>query len=499
MSSLKKLAGQTAVYGLSSILGRSINFLLIILYTEFLSTESMGSFTSIYALVGFLNIIFTYGMETSFFRFSTGKNLDPKRVYSNTQSILILSTLGLGTGLYLLAPTLSVWMDYPGQAYLFRWTALILSFDAILAIPFAKLRLDNKSLTFASAKLLNIFLNVAFNILLIAVFPKMIDSGIISEGFLGYRSDWGVEYILLANLFANGLIIPFVWWKAGFFSFRLEKEIIKPMWDYSIPLLFMGLAGVTNELISRLLFEYLLPENFYSGMNSREAGGVFGANFKLAILMNLVVQAFKYAAEPFFFSQSTNKNSPQLYARVMHAFIIFCSFLMVAISVNLFWIGPLFLRDESYLTGLFMVPMLLMGYLLLGIYFNLSIWFKITDQTKYSFWITLAGAAVTIAVIFLLVPKFGYLGGSLSTILCYLVMCILCFLYGQKYYPIPYQTGRDSFYLIVAFVLSYGGFYLDLGSTVLNFMGKNALLIPFTLLLLLLEKEELKKLRRKTT
>ena len=240
MSSLKKLAGQTAVYGLSSILGRSINFLLIILYTEFLSTESMGSFTSIYALVGFLNIIFTYGMETSFFRFSTGKNLDPKRVYSNTQSILILSSLGLGSGLYLLAPTLSVWMDYPGQAYLFRWTALILSFDAILAIPFAKLRLDNKSLTFASAKLLNIFLNVAFNILLIAVFPKMIDTGIISEGFLGYRSDWGVEYILLANLFANGLIIPFVWWKAGFFSFRLEKEIIKPMWDYSIPLLFMG-------------------------------------------------------------------------------------------------------------------------------------------------------------------------------------------------------------------------------------------------------------------
>ena len=143
--------------------------------------------------------------------------------------------------------------------------------------------------------------------------------------------------------------------------------------------------------------------------------------------------------------------------------------------------------------------MLLMGYLLLGIYFNLSIWFKITDQTKYSFWITLAGAAVTIAVIFLLVPKFGYLGGSLSTILCYLVMCILCFLYGQKYYPIPYQTGRDSFYLIVAFVLSYGGFYLDLGSTVLNFMGKNALLIPFALLLFLLEKEEFKKLRRKTT
>ncbi|WP_268034625.1 lipopolysaccharide biosynthesis protein [Algoriphagus sp. PAP.12] len=499
MSSLKKLAGQTAIYGLSSILGRSINFLLIILYTEYLSTESMGSFTSIYALVGFLNIIFTYGMETSFFRFSTGKNLDPNRVYNNTQSLLILTTLGLGTGLYLLAPSLSIWMDYPGQAYLFRWTALILSFDAILAIPFAKLRLDNRPIVFATAKLLNIFMNVAFNILLIAIFPKMIAEGIIPDGFLGYRSDWGVEYILLANLFANGLIIPFVWWKAGLFRFKLEKEILKPMWDYSIPLLFMGLAGVTNELLSRFLFEYLLPENFYSGMTSREAGGVFGANFKLAILMNLVVQAFKYAAEPFFFSNSNDKDSPQLYGKVMHAFIIFCSFLMVAISVNLFWVGPLFLRNEVYESGMFIVPMLLMGYLLLGIYFNLSIWFKITDQTKYSFWITLAGAVVTLLVIFLIVPKYGYIGGSLSTILCYLVMCILCFVYGQKFYPIPYQTGKDVLYLIFAFALSYAGFFMDLGSPVLNFIGKNGLLIPFALILILLEKETLKNLKRKTS
>ncbi|HAZ26971.1 MAG TPA: polysaccharide biosynthesis protein, partial [Algoriphagus sp.] len=220
MSNLKKLAGQTAIYGLSSILGRSINFLLIIVYTQYLSKESLGSFTSIYALIGFMNIVFTYGMETSFFRFATGKNLDSHRVYSNSQSLLILSTLLLGSGLYLLAPFLADWMDYPGQAYLFRWTALILSFDAILAIPFAKLRLDNKAISFASAKLINIFLNVALNIVLIILFPQWIESGLISDGFLGYRLDWGVEYILLANLFANGLIIPFVWWKAGLFSFR---------------------------------------------------------------------------------------------------------------------------------------------------------------------------------------------------------------------------------------------------------------------------------------
>lgn len=248
MGTLKKLAGQTAIYGLSSILGRSINFLLIIVYTGYLSKADLGAFTGIYALIGFLNIVFTYGMETAFFRFSTGKNQDPTRVYHNTQSLLVLSSLVLGTGIYLAGPLLAEWMNYPGQAYLFQWTAVLLVFDAVLAIPFAKLRLENKAKTFAGAKLINILLNVTFNLLLLIWIPSWIQTGILPEGILGYQSTWGVEYILLANLLANGLIIPFVWWKAGFFSFRLEKEVLQPMWTYSLPLLFMGLAGVRHRV-----------------------------------------------------------------------------------------------------------------------------------------------------------------------------------------------------------------------------------------------------------
>ncbi|WP_439488245.1 lipopolysaccharide biosynthesis protein [Algoriphagus sp.] len=492
MSNFKKLAGQTAVYGLSSILGRSINFLMIIVYTAYLSKEALGSFTSIYALIGFMNIVFTYGMETTFFRYSTGKNLDPKQVYNSTQSLLVISTLILGSGLYLLAPVLAEWLEYPGQYYLFRWTAMILSFDAVLAIPFAKLRLENKALIFAGSKIFNILLNIFFNLLLIIGFPYLISLGVIPEGFLGYRMDWGVEYILLSNLFANGLIIPFVWWKAGLFQFQLEKDIIKPMWKYSIPLLFMGLAGVTNELFSRFLFEYVLPPNFYAGLTAREAGGVFGANFKLAILMNLVIQAFKYAAEPFFFKQASDKNSPLLYAKVMHAFILFCTVLMVAISVNLNWIGDLFLRRPGYEEGLFIVPTLLMGYLLLGVYFNLSIWFKVTDQTKYSFWITLAGAVLTIVIIYVFVPIWGYMGGALSTISCYLLMCVLCYWYGQKHYPIPYKTAKGLFYLFFAFIISYLGFYLNVGNPVLNFLLKNSITLFYLLLLTIWEKEFIK-------
>jgi O-antigen/teichoic acid export membrane protein len=494
MSNLKKLAGQTAIYGLSSILARSINFLLIIIYTAYLSKAELGSFTSIYALIGFLNIVFTYGMETAFFRFSTGKNLNPEQVYNTTQSLLISSTLVLGSGLFLAAPWLAELLDYPNQAYLFQWTALILSFDAILAIPFAKLRLTNRAFAFAGAKMINILLNVFFNLLLIVWIPILIGNGTLPDNFLGYKLDWGVEYILLANLLANGLIIPYVWWKAGVFTFSLDKKIIRPMWNYAIPLLFMGLAGVTNDLVSRLLFEYLLPENFYPGLSARAAGGIFGANFRLAVLMSLVIQAFKYAAEPFFFKQSTDKNSQGFYASVMHGFILFCSILMIAISVNLNWIGPLFLRSDGYSEGMFMVPILLMGYLLLGIYFNLSIWFKVTDQTKYSFWITLVGAVISLIVIFSLVPVLGYLGGALSTLLCYLVMTVLCYYYGQKNYPIPYKTGKGIFYLVLAFGLSYLGFYLNLDSALLGFLAKNSLVILFLILVGFLEKEELSTL-----
>ncbi len=492
MSNLKKLAGQTAIYGLSSILARSINFLMIFIYTSYLNKEVVGSFTGIYALIGFLNIIFTYGMETSFFRFSTGKNLDPEKVYNTTQSLLVTSTLILGSGLFFAAPWLAELLDYPGQAYLFRWTALILSFDAILAIPFAKLRLTNRAFAFAGAKMINVLLNVFFNLLLIVWIPLLIAGGYLESGLIGYKLDWGVEYILLANLFANGLIIPYVWWKAGVFSFSLDKEIIRPMWKYAIPLLFMGLAGVTNELVSRLLFEYLLPENFYNGLSAREAAGVFGTSIKLAILMNLVIQAFKYAAEPFFFGKSSDKNSPQLYAKVMHAFIIFCSALMIAVSVNLDLIAYLFPKGEGYDSAFFIVPILLMGYLLLGIYFNLSIWFKITDQTKFSFWITLVGAFVSLIVIFTLVPILGYLGGALSTLLCYLVMCILCFFFGQKYYPIPYQTGKGLFYLVFAFVLSYLGFYMKTEIPIVDFLLRNSMILVFIGFILVLEKDQLK-------
>ncbi|AEL24225.1 lipopolysaccharide biosynthesis protein [Cyclobacterium marinum] len=498
MGLLKKLAGQSAIYGISSILGKSINFLLVPLYTGYLPKEDLGSFTMLYALIAFLNVVFTFGMETSYFRFATGKGLDPKIVFQNAQTLVTAVGLSLGIILFLFADKLSLLFEYEGKTHLFQWAAIILTIDALMALPFARLRLDGRSLTFALLKLFNILLNVGFNVLFIVVAYHIV-AGDFLQVFYPYVADWynpewGVDYILLANLLANLIILPIIWKLAGKWKLQLKRSILLPMWKYALPLLFMGLAGVTNEVFSRGLFEYSLPENFYPGLNSREAGGVFGANFKLAILMSLIIQAFKYAAEPFFFQQSENKNNPLLFARVMHWFIIFCTFLMVVVSVNLKLIGALFFQAEGYATALPMVPILLMGYLFLGIYYNLSIWFKITDQTQYSFYITLIGAIVTIIIILTLVPVLGFIGGALSTFGSYLVMTLLCYFIGQKYYPIPYQTKKDVGYLLIAFFLSYGGFLIDTGSLAFNFILHSAIILLYAGLIFLMEKKELNSL-----
>ncbi|SHN21961.1 Membrane protein involved in the export of O-antigen and teichoic acid [Cyclobacterium lianum] len=495
MGLLKKLAGQSAIYGISSILGKTINFLLVPLYTGYLAKEDLGSFTMLYALIAFLNVVFTFGMETAYFRFATGKGLPPQKVYQNAQSLVFFVAVALGSLLYLFATPLSQLFDFQGKPHLFQWAAMILAIDAVMAIPFAKLRLEGKSLAFALLKLLNIVLNVSFNIIFIVVAYHITEGDILRQlqpcVAAWFRPDWGVDYILLSNVLANFLILPLLWKLVAGWKFELNKKILLPMWHYALPLLFMGLAGVTNEVFSRGLFEHALPAGFYPHLSPREAGGVFGANFKLAILMSLIIQAFKYAAEPFFFQQAENKNNPQLFARVMHWFIIFCSSLMVAVAVNLHLIGKLFFQAEGYSIALSMVPILLMGYLLLGVYYNLSIWFKITDQTKYSFYITFTGAVVTIVVILTLVPVWGFIGGALSTLACYLTMVIMCYYTGQKYYPIPYQTKKGLLYLAVSFLFSYTGFFLDSGDLLLNFFLRNGIFLLFLMLIFLMEKKEL--------
>lgn len=462
MSSLKKLASDTALYGVSSILGRALNFLLVGVYTEVFAPDEYRIVAVLYAYVAFFNVLYTYGMETAYFRYATKNKENEQQVFNTSFSSILFTSLLLSSLLALLAPYLLALMGYEGVPvdYLY-WLVIILAVDAIVAIPFARLRLQNRPILFASARLINIFINIALNIFFLVVCPAVI------KGELGwlqwlrpvadlvYDPGLGVGYVFLSNLIANLFYLVLLFPVLLKVRIRIEKQMWQQMLQYSYPLLLMGIAGVTNQMISIPMLEYLLPQNFYPLYDAETAVGIFAACYKLSIFMNLAIQAFRFAAEPFFFSRGADKNSPGLFGQIMHYFIIVCCLIFFAVSVNLPWIAPLFLRDPLYLKGLEVVPVLLLGYLFYGVYLNLSIWFKLTDQTKYGTWFTTVGAVLTVALNFALIPLIGYMGAAVASFLVYFSMAALCYYYGQRHYPIPYRSLTGILYIVFTTALVY--------------------------------------------
>lgn len=459
MSQLRQLAGQTVIYGASSVLGRVLNYLLVPLYTSVFAPAEYGIVTELYGFVAFLNILYTYGFETSYFRFQS-KAQAGSNYYSIAQTSLLATSL-LFSGLLILS---SAWiaelLQYPGKENYIIWLALILAIDAIVAVPFGRLRLQGKAFLFASLKMGNIVLNIGLNLFFIVFCPWWISSHPNSMLIDIYSESLGVGYVFLCNLVANGFYLLFLAKNVFLVRYKLGANWRK-MLRYALPLMLMGFAGVTNEMLSRVLLKYWLPVGFYPDWTNQQVLGIFGACYKLSVFMTLAVQAFRYAFEPFFFSKSADKNSPKLFATVMHAFIVFGVFSWMVISLYLPLLAPIFLRNEAYLTGLDIVPWLLAGGLLLGIYFNLSIWFKLTDRTKYGAWISVIGAIVTLGGNILLIPLIGYMGSAVTTVLSYLVMVVISYVLGQRHYFIPYATGKGLLYIGFG-ALSIGGIsYFD--------------------------------------
>lgn len=448
MGQLRQLAGQTAIYGVSSVLGRVLNYLLVPLYTAVFSPESYGIVTELYAFVAFLNILYTYGLETAYFRFAT-KSADREKYYQIAHTSIILTSLFFSLILVLLSDNIALGLNYAGQGHFIRWLAFILAIDAIVAVPFARLRLEAKAFKFAVYKLSNIFINIGLNLFFLVFCPWWLTT---HESFLLskiYSPDLGVGYVFLSNLIANAVYLVFFGKLFIGLKFRLGKEWLA-MLVYATPLLIIGFAGVTNEMLSRVLLKYLLPEGFYPGQSNQEILGIFGACYKLSVFMALAVQAFKYAFEPFFFSKSGAAGSPELFARIMHGFIIFGALSWLVISLFLPALAPVFLRRDIYLSGLSIVPWLLGGGLFLGIYFNLSVWYKVTDKTSYGAWIAVIGAVLTIILNVSLIPILGYTGSAITTFISYLAMVIISYFLGQRHYFIPYQTTKGVFYIITA-------------------------------------------------
>jgi O-antigen/teichoic acid export membrane protein len=459
MSIAKKLASQTAIYGVSSIVGRVLSYLLVPIYTAHFAAAEYGIVTGLYAYVSFLNVVFTYGLETTFFRFANRPGEDRRELYNRTLSLLLLSTVVLTLLLAWLARPLLGLLDLPpGHEEYARWVALILGFDAVAALPFARLRLENKARKFAAIRLTNILVYVGLNLFFVVLCPYVLQSSA-TNWLVGlkplvaavYNPNLGVGYVFLANLAASALTLLMLWRELLDFRFRWpDLSFLRPLLAYALPLMLMGLAGMVNETLDRILLPRWLPENFYPGLSRLGAVGVYGACYKLSIFMSLIIQAFRYAAEPFFFSQSTEKNSPATFALVLKWFTLCCAFIFVGISLNLSWVGPLFLRRPVYLTGLNVVPILLLANLFLGVYYNLSVWFKLTDKTYYGTYIGAAGAVLTIALNFILIPVLGYTGSAWATLACYFLMAALCWWLGERHFPVPYPVGRLLLWLLGA-------------------------------------------------
>jgi O-antigen/teichoic acid export membrane protein len=352
-------------------------------------------------------ILYTYGMETAYFRYSTAGNHDEKFVFNISQTSIVFSSLLLSAVLIIFSTPIVNYLEYPGQERYIIWFALILAIDAISAIPFAKLRLEGKSKKFAAYKLINIFINIFLNLFLSFIATKVVQqAGIPNEkshpSF--FNEENLVDYIFLSNLAANGFLIILMGNMIFKMKIVIDRQTLKSMYRYAFPIMIMSLAGVTNEMLSRAVLKKWLPDGFYENYSNQAALGIFGAAYKLSVFMTLAIQAFRYAAEPFFFTRAKDEDSRNLFSKVMQGYILFSSFILILISLNLDIIGKLFLRSEAYREGLVVVPILLLANLFLGIYYNLSVWFKLTDKTYYGTIISLAGALITIVLNFILIP-----------------------------------------------------------------------------------------------
>ena len=476
MGKIQRLAGETVLYGLGSILPRFLSFLLVRLHTDVFSPEEYGVITKVYAYAAVINIVFIFGMETAYFRFASKPGMEEKRIFNLAQTVVMTISTLLSLGFILLASPISETLSVPGRSDLVIWPVLIMFIDAVASIPFARLRHQKKARLFAIGKLLNIGILVGLNLF----FLKFLTT---------YQPD--VSFVILANLAANAFYLFF--FAPMLLSWRptYDQSISPAMYSYAYPIMITGLAGMTNEMFSRITLEKWLPDGFYGEKSEDYALGIFGACYKLAMLMNLAIQAFRYAAEPFFFSNASEKNSPQLFATVNHYFIIVCCIILLGVSLNLD-ILKYFLGDPAYWEGLHIVPILLLAYLFLGVYYNFSVWFKLTDKTYYGTLITLIGMIITIVANYILIPLWGYTGSAVAALLCYAGMTGLCYVLGQRFHPIPYAITRAVLYVIVTIALVYGVNAVEIQNQMLATAFHTAVILAYLIVIYLLEGKALR-------
>lgn len=499
MNAIKKLASDTVLYGLSSIVGRLLNWLLVIVHTRvFVQPEILAENALLYTAVIPLNIIYTFGMETAFFRFASKKE-NRSEYFNIILTFVLVLGLILSVGFILFSEPLAAAIGYPGKGRLIEWLAIIIVVDAVCAIAFVKLRAENRAKKFVVIKLTNIAINIGLNI-----FFLVLCGGILAGQYLPewegmasyfYKPSIGADYIIWANYVASLITLVLLWKEFVGYRFTVDWQKLKPVLHYAYPLLILGLAGTINLTADRLMFREFLPAGFYEGLTTDDAFSIYAQCYKLSIFMTLVVQAYRYAADPFFFAKMGDKNSPDIIAISTKWFTIACIALWVFVSVNLEWIQLII--GENYRVGIVVVPILLLANLFIGVYGNISIWYKLTDNTVIGTWITLGGMTLTIILNVLLIPVLGYVGCAITFTISAFLMTAACYYLGQKKFPVPYKLKSILQYLALGGFFVSLGLWLETGSFTLSILLKNALFVIFIGILYYSEKKNILELKAK--
>ncbi len=491
MSGIKKLAGQTMWYGVSTIAARFINYLLTPYLTGVLLVADYGKMNLVYAAIPLLNVIFTYGFETAYFRFAQRKEFETS-IYSTASISLIASTALLTALLWIFQGTLANFAGLPNYPLLIQMSIGIIAIDTICTLPFARLRQQGRPVYFAFVRIAGILINIGATVFLLSFLPKLATEEPTHWFNYFYDPELNpVHYIVLANLIQAIVTLLLLSGQIGAIQLKFDKKLWREMFVYAMPLVIAGMGGMINETFDRLMLKWWLPgdANF-----KEEQVGIYSACYKLAILISLFIQAFRMGAEPFFFKQAEGLNPQRTYARVMKFFVITVSVMFLVVGLFL----PIWkwFINERYWAGLSVVPILLLANIFLGIYYNLSIWYKLGNKTKAGAYITLIGAAITFLINWFFIPTFSYVACAWATFLCYGTMMAISYNWGQKEYKVPYATKKLLAFIVIAvmFFFIHKGITTLVANIYVNLFIAFILLIAYTSFVLFIEKKEFQKL-----
>ena len=473
---MKKLAKETAMYGVSSILGKFLNWMMVPLYTYVLaSSADYGIVTNLYAWTALLLVMLTYGMETGFLRFANKNKEEAGKVYSTT-------LIAVGTTSFIFA-MICIFFSHPianamGYAHHSEFIAMlgtVVALDAFGCIPYVYLRFKNRPVRFVALNLFAIAVNIFFNIFFLVVCPWLaVKAPNLINWF--YNPGYGVGYVFISNIFSTALVTIALLFDVFVVKFEFDKALLKQMLKYSLPLVVLGIAGIMNQTLDKILFPFLMH-----GANGESDLGIYGATSKIALVIMMFTQAFRYSYEPFIFAQKKDKNSLEAYADAMKFYILIALF--VFLGMVLYMDIFKYVIRHDYWIGLKVVPIVMFSFIFQGVFFNLSLWYKLTDKTMYGAWFSLIGTVIIVVLNIILVPHFSYMGCAWAAFVCYFVIMVISYYYGQKHMPIKYDLKTIGLYTMVTVVLYLISTFIETPYKFVNVGLKTILMLIYIVLM----------------